>query len=883
MTTPTEPSKITAWILRALTSTTDADAVIGDVVEDLHRSRVRSSGRAWGRLSLEWRLWQLIAAAALTSLGRALRSLRHMIRDAGRSLRRSPATTAFMVVVLTVSIAAATVTFSVVDTVVLRPLPFMADQELVALEFRPSNSTTFDTRAVAPSEYFAFRDRIKGMASMGAVEQGHFTLRPIHKSEPLVSARASASLFDVLGVRPLIGRTFTTADETDDSSAAVLSYEAWQRRFGADRGIVGRSIEVSSTALMGGGTTLQSLTVIGVMPRGFTYPLSTNYRTTEPQRTEIWTPLHARPTDATRYLHVVGRLLPGVHAGAAQSQINAIAAATATGNTATKDGATLRLVSLKDRIIGPVKDWMLLTLIAVGLVLLIACVNVANLQLTRAAYRARELSIRASLGASRRHVIVSLLVESLILSLGSAGLAIVLSAWGIDVARTSLPPGIARAEEIGLDLRVLTAAIVAAVTTGVFFGLVPAWQASRQDLISPLKQGSTTIGVGRERWRGIFTVIQVAVISVLLVAAALIVFSFIRVTTADLGFNRSDLLVVSPTGVPNAVRQDVLNQLRRLPGVSSASAVDYGSPPLMAAGFGGGASGTMVRAVGAPAGSKPLLVEYRRVSPDYFVSGGLTVVKGHVTGEAQDGASGAVVIDETTALALFGRRDATGAELTGSGRPVAGRQRVVAVVRDVRSNGPENTARPQIYIPASDLASGEFVVRIDTPTNTVIPGIRALLAPWQPAGSGPAEIRSVEDAFRNITADRRFNAALMALFGVLAIFIGAAGVYGVMASIVAQRTREIGVRVALGATTNRVIAAVIEQAVRYVVIGLLVGLPVAFGVSRIFRSLLFEVANTDWQIYATVAGVVLAIGLLAAFRPALRAARVDPLVALRTD
>jgi putative ABC transport system permease protein len=873
MTPPTGPSRVANWALRTLTSKADADAVVGDVMEELGASRWR----------LEWRMCQLIGAAAITSLGRSMRAFRHMARDARRSLRRSPASTMFILLVLTLSIAAATVTFSVVDTVVLRPLPFAADGDLIVIESRASGAAAVANRSIGAYEFLTFRERLTSITGLAAIEQGRFTLTPVGESQSLVSTRATASLFDVLGVPPLLGRTFMADEEAvGRSDVAVLGYELWERRFHGDPRIVGQSVEVTSRALMGGNTTVRSLTVIGVMPRGFTSPFLNG--TPKPQRTEIWTPLvipadERSGTDRSRYLGVVGRLRPGTREAGSDSELNAVAAAVAPGSQNSVLGATYRFVPLKDVVIGPARPWMVLALTAVALVLLIACVNVANLQLSRAAYRSRELSVRASLGATRRHVISSLLAESLMLSLTAAGLAITASIWGIEIARNALPPGIGRADEISLDLRVLVAAITAAVATGILFGVVPAWQASRQDLVSILKQGSTTtVGVGRDRWRAVFTVTQVTFVSVLLVSATLIIASFIRVTTADLGFNRSDLLVINPIGVPIAETRDMLTRLRQLPGVSSVSTVENGSPPLMMAGFGGGASGTMVNAVDAPPGKEPFRVEWRRVSPDYFVSAGLMVLKGHVPEQMGDAD---VVIDETTALALFGRQDAVGAELIGGGR--YGRRRVAAVVKDVRTNGPERTAWPQTYLPVANQAQGYVVVRLNKPAAAVVPSIRLMLEPMQPAGSRPADIRSVEDAFRNITADRRFNATLMGLFGFLAIFIGAAGVYGVMTSIVAQRTREIGVRVALGATTTQVINGVVGHALRYIAIGLLVGLPVAFLVSRIFRGLLFQVTTTDWSIYAIVAGILIGVGFAASLWPALRAARVDPLIALRSE
>ena len=811
-----------------------------------------------------------------------------IVRDAARSLLGAPGTTAFVVLVLSIGIAAATVTFAVVDAVVFRPLPFDASRELAVVEYRDAGSP-LPARTLSPAQFLEMKEGLTSMDSLAASTTERLTLDTGGEPERIGATRATASLFDALRVRPFLGRPFRADHELEGQDrVAVIGYDLWQRRFGGDAGIVGRTIQVSKTALLGGKTTRVSLTVVGVMPNGFTYPIPDG-RSSSALRAELWLPYvmtseERADANRSRYLDVVGRLRPGASLEQAEAQANTILAASGTSGAEAGGHSAYRVVGLKDRLVAPVRSWMVLTLVAVVIVVIIACVNVANLQLTRAAYRTRELSIRASLGATRTQLVATLLTESVMLSIAAAAVSILLAAWGIRIAKATLPAGIPRLQDMALDLRVLAAALGAALAAGMFHGAVPAWQASREDIAALLKQpGAGGLAAGRSQWRATFAIVQVAFVNVLLVATALVVTSFIRVTTADLGFDRSDLVVVSTRGLRGGASASVLDELERLPSVVSAGAVAFGSPPLIAAGFGGGASAAMVQAPGAGTSAKSSMVEFRRVSPGYFATAGIAVLRGTLFDSGDAARDHALVIDDSTATALFGSRDPVGKELSSPMQAI-GTRRIVAVVRSVRMSGPERVASAQVYLPLPPTATGsDVLVRLRQPATSATTAVRAALEPLRPQGGRPLEIRSVEDAFRNITADRRFNASLMGLFGVLALLIGAAGVYGVMASIVAQRRRETGVRVALGATRRQVVLGVLSHAARYLVGGVIIGLPFASGVSRIFGSLLFQVRPTDATIYVIVAATLLAAGLAATLIPALRAARVDPLVTLRAE
>jgi predicted permease len=801
-----------------------------------------------------------------------------MLTDAVRSLRRSPGTTAFILFILTITIAAATVTFSVVDAVVLRPLPFDAPEELVTIEHERGDGLMARVRAMAAVQYLALAGGADAFSALAAVPHGLTPVQIAGDPESALAATATASLFDVLGVGPFIGRTFTAAHETaGNDRVAVIGHRLWTRRFGSDPAIVGRAIAVGD----------RSLVVLGVMPEGFSYPVY------DDRVVDIWVPYvipgdeRVAPRSLSYYLDVVGRLRPGASLVQAQAQADGIRRTFVEKDRERYAPAGRFVVTpLTDTIVGPVRGWMVLVLVAVSLLLVVACANAANLLLTRAIDRARELSIRAALGATRRRLVASLFVESVVLAGCGVVLALLVATWGVQAAKGSLPPGIARANLIALNGRVFAAAVAGAFATSLLFGLIPAFQAARADVAGFLKHGSASVTARGSRWRRLVLVAEIALTSVLLVATTLFVSSFIRLTRADLGFDRSRLLVVTSAGQGLEGRvADFARRIESLPGVTAVGGAAAGSPPLVAAGFSGGSSATALRLPDAPAGAAPVIVEFNRVSPGYFRAAGIPLLRGRGFSDADLTMTmrtlpTVIVLDEVAARQLFGDRDPVGREVSHAG----GRRTIVGVVANVRMRGPEADSGPQAYLPGATPASSyAYLIRTSRPAADIAPDLHAAIAALRPSGSRPAQIRLVEDAFRNITARRRFSAGAMAIFGVLALLIGASGVYGVMSSLVTQRTREIGLRMALGATRRRMLGAVVAQMGRSVALGLAAGLPIAWLVSRAFASQFFQVRPSDPWIYAAVGGILGAVGVAAAFVPARRASLVDPLVALRSE
>lgn len=801
-----------------------------------------------------------------------------MLTDALRSLRRSRALCVFVVSILAVTIAAATITFSVVDAVVLKPLPLDAPDALVAIEHVRGDGVMSHARALAAVEYFALRDGADAFTVLAAVARAELRLEGGGEPEQVQSARVTASLFDVLGVRPALGTAFAPTNETDGNDrVAVIGHELWMRRFGGDPTVVGRTIQT------GGGPLL----ILGVMPEGFTYPV------TSTRPAEVWTPyvVPANERDGRQlssYLHLVGRLRPRVPLSQAQAQAQADAAraqfATSDPKRYTAAGR-FTLTPLQEFLVGSVRGWMTLVLIAVGLVLLIACANVANILLTRALARTRELGIRASLGASRRRLIGSLLTESLLLAVAALAIAMIVGWWGIELARNSLPRGIVRADQIALNIRVFTAACIAALSTSAIIGMVPAFHIVRTDLVTLLKTGSSSAG-SRTRWRHVILVAEVAFVAILLVSTTLFVSSFVRLVRADIGFDRSRLIVVTSLSGLQGSLDDFVDRLKAIPGVAWVGGAAAGSPPLVAAGFEGGSSATRLQRPDAPA-SEFVAAEFNRVTPDYFAAAGIPLLRGRVfttadmVGSTRDYRNATVIVlDELSASRLFGSRDPVG-ETVAYG---AGQVTVIGVVANVHMRGPEAESGPQAYFPGARTAGGyAFIIRTTKPPTTVMPAIRAAVATLRPPDSRPADLRLVEEAFRNITEGRRFSATAMMAFGILAVLIGASGVYGVMSSLVAQRTREIGVRMALGATPKRMVAMVLAHIARHVALGLSIGLPGAWVVSKSFDVVFYQVRPSDLWIYVVVACVLGAVGAGAALVPARRASRVEPQLALRAD
>ena len=804
------------------------------------------------------------------------------LRTAIRGLRGAPGTTAIALLVLTIAIAAATVTFSVVDAVTLRTLPFPEPDRLASIARVTSLSPRLGPSA--PQDFFSWQGGATAFESLAAVGPWNLRLQTDQGTETLTGSRATGSLFQVLRVHAALGRTFTSEHEQAGRDKVVLiSHDLWLRRFNGDPGVVGRTVTFGKEARE----------ILGVMPPGFTYPIG------PATPAEVWTPIVPRPTDRDHatggrgyYMQIVGRLRPGATLEQARAQVETITSQVAATYPSSfwKDARPV-VTSLHEFVVGPARQWLLLVLGAVALVLLVADVNVANLLLVRATTRGRELATRAALGASRARLARMLLFEGLLLTTAAAAAGITLSYWGLSIVKASLPEGLARASSIALDARVLTIAIAAAMGTGLLFGLLPAWHAMRADLVSVMKDGSAGVigGRGRVRWMRALLGAEVAVVVTVLVAMALFVTSFIRIVRADMGFDRNNVVGFDVNrrldqvpddqrlAAADATAADLIERVSAVPGVVSAALVDGGLP------LSGGSSRYSVKIDGYGETRGGDMLELRGVTAGYVETLGMRLLDGR-SFEATDRAGSPLValINEEAARRFYGGR------AVGRTFEFRGRTTVVGIVADSRLSGPEVAVRPELYVPLtqndtrSSSLSGTLVVRTGRSPEAVVPAVQEAMRQLL-GGATPPAPTYVRESFEKLTASRRFNAGVMAVFGAVALLIGVSGIYGVVAFTVTQQVRAIGLRRALGATGGRILRAILADAGRTVAVGIAIGLLIAWMVSGVFASVVFGVQPTEMSVYAAVAVLSAIAGLLAAIVPGLRAARLDPLIALRRE
>ncbi|HEX7049888.1 MAG TPA: ABC transporter permease [Longimicrobiales bacterium] len=798
------------------------------------------------------------------------------LRYAFRSLRRTPGFTAVAVLTLALGIGGNTAIFSVVDGVLLEPLPFAEPERLVRVLHRaPENGFAVTPGAFSPQDFEDLkRDNVvyERLAGYYFVPGQSETIL-VGGGEPreLETAFVSAEFFAALGVPPALGRV-PGADENVPGAdrVVVLSDGFWRRRFGSDPGVVGRTLSLDG----------ESFTVIGVMPPSFDFP--------SPE-TEIWVPLSLIGEDdiphvrGLRWIAALGRLAPGATIETATSATNTVLRRLESAYPETNEGwGSATVVPLRESLVGEVRPALLVLLGAVALVLLIACANLANLLLARGNARSRELAIRAALGAGRSRVVRQLLTESVALALAGGGVGLALAFWGVD-AFVSLSAGtIPRPDAIRLDARVIGFTLAVSVLTGVVFGLVPSLTASRVDVGEALKEGGRgTAGGRRHGMRRLFVVAETALAVVLLAGAGLLIRSFWNLTRVDPGFSSENVLTLSlstPSEIAqgdrrNVYRREILDRVANLPGVLAV-----------------GASKTIpLRGGGEPFSfSLPGRTDASSITPEsggfivssgYFRALGIPLVRGRVF-TAADETNGApvVIVNQAMARRYWPGEDPVGKSL-GSGESEF---RIVGVVGDVRNDGIAQAPGPAVYVPMylAPRSSMKLFVRTATDPVRLAGAIRRAIwdvSPDQPISGVTTMQRVVSDT----VARPRFLMLLLGSFSGLALILAALGVYGVIAYTVSRRTYEVGILIALGATRGDVLRLIIVQGIAPALAGLAVGIVAALALTRILSSLLYGVDPADPATFAGVALVLAAVTLIAVHLPAHRAADVDPMVALR--
>jgi predicted permease len=801
-----------------------------------------------------------------------------LVRDARvalRALRRTPAFTAIAIFCLAVGIGANAAIFSVVNAVLLRPLPYAEPERLVRI-FETLEDQAGWTGSVSQPNFVDWRAQNGSFAALSAYTTSSRILEGGSEPERVRTLLASANLPALLGVQPLLGRTFGAGeDEPGAPRVAMLGEGMWTRRFGADPSVLGRSIRLDG----------QSFVVVGIMPERAAFPAGG-----EPA--DLWIPyvpsrqeMEAR---GSHFLAVVGRLKPGVTIDQAHADLSRIADRLEQQYPDAQANRGVVTRSLRETVVGNTRPALLILLGAVGLVLLIACANVANLLLARAATRRHEVALRLALGAGRARLVRQLLVESLLLALAGAVAGSAL-AW---VALRLMAPLVASALPVGagvqLDGRVFAFLVGASVLSGLLFGLVPALQAARADVRGSLIDagGKSTAGGAQQRLRGGLVIAEIALSLVLLVGAGLLMRGFIELRGTPPGLDTRNVLtahIAIPDGKydsTEAVEQllrPILEQARALPGVTSASMINL--LPIQNAWTNG--SFVVVGRPAPPPGKEPI-AEYRVVGTDFFETLGIPVRRGRdfTANEAQP----VVIINEALARKHFPGQDPIGQQLGGiDSEPMT----IVGVVGAVRQAGLDHEPLQEIYLPLGRLTAGwvsEMTIALKTSvepaslTNALRRAVRAV-----DAGQPVYRVLTMEEVVNESLAGRRLQLWLLGGFAAIALLLAAAGLYGVISYLVAQRTREIGIRVALGAQQGDVVRLVMRHGAMLTAAGVAAGLVGALFLTRLLASLLYGVSPRDPLVFAGFAGALAAVALLATWLPARRATRVDPVVALRAE
>jgi len=804
----------------------------------------------------------------------SLETLGQDLRYAIRSLGRSPGFLSIAVAAMALGTGANTAVFTVVNGVLLRSLPFPQPDRLFLISYKPQH-TPFETGpGLADQHYLEFAKQNRAFESIATFGESGVTLTGAGDAVRLPAASVTSGFFRVLGVSPAMGRAFVPAEEKRASSVAVLSDQLWRSRFGGDRDILGKTI-----TLDGGRAT-----VIGVMPDGFAFP----------RNVELWLPLEVGGDPGNSYFRtVIGRLGPSVSLQQARAQFETVAQQLPLGAGANRSDMTAQVLPLKDLLVGNVRKLLLVFMGAVAFVLLIACANVANLLLMRGASRRQEIAVRSALGARRGRLIRQLLTESVMVSLTGAAAGILLAVVGVPALLALAPTGsVPRMEEIHIDGWVLAFALGLGGFTGIVFGLVPALQATGRELRDFLNQNSRTSAGRRDRVLSVMVVAEIALALVLLTGAGLMMKSFLRMRSVDPGF-RSDHVLTLTVDLPESTyatatamerfHERLLGKLSNVPGVLAAGAVNWLplSPFLIRGDFG---------LDGGQRIPRDYLADKPAVSADYFRVMGISTLEGRgFTEQDNHDAPGVAVISRSVARTLWPGRDAVGKRLTLEDNPKPEDWlTIVGVVDDVRQAGMTAEPHAAIYQPYQQvtrpffLSHMTFVVRTAADPVSVSAAMRQALAGVdrnQPVDS----IAAMTDLVDATTAEPRFQARLISIFSLLALLLAALGIYGVLAYAVTERTREIGIRMALGAEKSDITRMVLKRSLLLATAGAAIGIAGALMVTRVLEKFLFDVKPTDPATFAVVAALLGAIALLAGWLPARRASAVDPLMALRSE
>ncbi|HYJ04706.1 MAG TPA: ABC transporter permease [Chthoniobacterales bacterium] len=816
------------------------------------------------------------------------------IRYGLRQLWKHPAFTIVAVLTLALGIGANTAIFSVVNAVLLKPLPFPAPDELIAVGVIDTRQKATQTElgSLSYPDFFDYRDQNRTLQNIAVYRQRSFALTGEEGASSVPGIKSSAEYFDVIEIKPKIGRTFTRADEQGGGGPGgfkvIISHNFWQKQFGGDANVLGRTLMMDR----------RSHTIIGVLPAGFQFPIQTDpfdlYITFAEDAANVDGSKPQTEQRGNHSLESIARMKPGVSIAQAQADLENIAASLEKQYPDSNTYFGVGTKPLREDMVGDVKTALYILFGAVVCVLLIANANVANLLLARASARGKEIALRAAMGASRMRIIRQLLTESLLLSGLGGLLGLFLALLGTEALIETVPQNIPRISNIELDAPVLIFTMLASLATGIIFGLVPAWQASHVDLNSALKSGSRTgsSGEGKGRVRNALIMAEVALALILLISAGLLIQSFSRLGKVQPGLRTDRLftarVALSDVGYPKneniiAFFDQFLPRLRALPGVESADVI----MPLPLSGS------NMVTSFDIeerpmPEGQRAA-APVRVISTDYFKTMGIPVRQGRVFDQTDRYESTPVVIvNERFASKYFpgqnvvGKRIMPGFAADDTGEKM---REIIGVVGNVKHLSLKNDDSPEMYMPNTQMPFSvlSLVIRTNVSNpNVLTTAVRKELAAMD-ATIPLTSVRVFEEYIARSLARPRFNTLLLSIFAGTALVLTAIGIYGVMAYSVAQRTSEIGIRIALGAGKGSIFRLVVGQAMTLVGISVVIGLAGAFAATRILEGLLFGVGASDPVTFVSIVVLVSAVAFIAAWLPARRATRVDPIIALRAE
>ena len=812
-------------------------------------------------------------------------------RFALRLLRKNASFSAIAILTMALGIGASTTVFSVVNAILLKPLPYPSAEEIVLPWRLPPRGVNlgFAELPWGRHEFLTFTQQTKAFASLGAFLGDSFNLTGGAEPVRLEGVRASAGLFPALGVAPAIGRVFTAdEDRGGREHEVVLSHRLWIERFSGDPAVLDRTVNLNGAAY----------TVVGVMPPGFAFPRAAEMpgSFTFPREAQLWVPLALPPGPTKRgepsELAVVGRLRRGVGVEAAQADLDMFALYMDRQFPQAKGWFTSKIAPLRAQVAGETRRPLLLMLGAVGIVLLIACSNVANLLLTRSIARARELSLRAALGASNERLVAQLVTESVLLSIAGGAAGVFIALAGIRCARMFGPANIPRLADVTLDLPVLAFALGASTVTGLLFGLVPAFTAVRGADAHALKEGSlrSTAGARSTRVRNALLVAEVALALVLVIASGLLARTFVHLLHVDAGFDPEHVVTFEMTLPPAryadidrivALYRRALERLRTLPGVQAAGIGE--TVPM-----GGAGESTGVRIAGRASSRdrEQPFANYTIASPGYFGSVGTPLLRGRDFDETDAADSMPVaIVNRAMAEKFWPGQNAVGKAV---GLPIAAfDMTIVGVVANVKHRSVREDATPEMYVPYTQkpwpsMSTMHVAIRGRGEPAALLSSVRAAIRTIDP-DLPLANVTTLSSILGDAMAQPRFSMLLVSAFGALALALACIGLYGAVSYSVVDRTAEIGIRIALGAERRRIVAMILRQGMRVAGAGIAVGLVVAFVILRTMTSFLYGIESTDAPTFAIVALTLFAVALLACCMPARRATQVDPMIAMRAE